>query len=75
MAILTEQDRRELKELANSPTLREDLQTPARGRSRHFFRGGKVDVDLVVAFLTELNEMIDHQPKPFKAIRDGDMRL
>jgi hypothetical protein len=75
MAVLTEEERRELKELAASLALREDLQTLARRRARHFVRNGQVDVDLAVAFLTEINEMINHQPKPFKAIIDGDMRL
>ena len=75
MAILSEQERRELKELAASPALREDLQTLARRRSRHFFRNGRVDVDLVVAFLTEFNEMINHRPKPFKKIMDQNMKL
>jgi hypothetical protein len=75
MAILSEQERRELKELAASPALREDLQTLARRRSRHFFRNGQVDVDLVVAFLTEFNDMINHRPKPFKKIIDRNLKL
>lgn len=75
MAGLTEEERRELKELAVSPALREDLQTLARRRRRHFRRDGQVDLDLVLAFLIEFNEMIDHQPKPFKAIIDAEMRL
>jgi hypothetical protein len=75
MAVLTEQERRELKELAASSSLREDLQILSRRHSRHFFRDGRVDVDLIVVFLTEFNEMINHQPKPFKKIIDHDMRL
>ena len=75
MALLTEQERQELKELAASPALREDLQTLARRRSYHFFRDGRVDVDLVVAFLTEFNDMINHRPKPFKKIIDLNMKL
>ncbi len=75
MAILTEQERQELKRLAASPSLREDLQTLARLRVRSIWREGRVDVDLAVTFLTEFNEMINHQPKPFKEIMDRDMRL
>ena len=75
MGILTEEERRELKELAASAALREDMQTLARRRARHFLRDGRVDIDLVVTFLTEFNEMINHQPKPFKVIIDRDMRL
>jgi hypothetical protein len=75
MGNLTEEERRELKELAASPALREDLRTLARRRARHFFRDGQVDLDLVLAFLTEFNEMINHQPKPFQAILDQDMKL
>ncbi len=75
MAVLTEQERRELKELAASPSLREDLQTLSRLRSHHFIFAGRVDLDRVVAFLTDFNEMINHQPKPFKKIIDHDMKL
>ena len=42
MAVLTEQERRELKELAASPALREDLQFLSRCRYRHFIREGRV---------------------------------
>jgi hypothetical protein len=75
MAILTDQERRELKRLAASPALREDLQTLARLQARSFWREGRVDIDQVVTFLTEFNEMINHQPKPFKIISNRDMRL
>jgi hypothetical protein len=75
MAVLTEAERRELRELAASASLREDMQTLSRLSVRHFFRDGEVDVDLVVAFFDEFNEMIDHQPKPFKPIIERDMRL
>jgi hypothetical protein len=75
MPIFTEEERRELKELAASAALREDMQTLGRRRACHFRRDGRVDIDLVVTFLTEFNEMINHQPKPFKAIIDRDMRL
>jgi hypothetical protein len=75
MAVLTEEERRELKELAASPVLREDLQTLSRLRARHFIVDGRVDLDRVMAFLTEFNEMIHHQPKPFKKILDHDMKL
>jgi hypothetical protein len=75
MAFFTEEERRELQELAASKALREDLQTLARRRIRHFLRDGQVDIDRILAFLTDFNEMINHQPKPFKAIIDHDMRL
>jgi hypothetical protein len=75
MAGLTDEERRELKELAASAALREDLHTLARRRVRHFWRDGQVDIDQALAFLIEFNEMINHQPKPFKAIIDRDMRL
>jgi hypothetical protein len=75
MANLSEEERQELKELAASPTLKEDLQTLARRRTRHFWRDGQVDLDRALAFLMEFNEMINHQPKNFKAIIDRDMRL
>jgi hypothetical protein len=75
MAILSEAECQELKELAASPSLRDDLRNLARRQAGHFLRDGEVDLDLVVAFLTEFNEMIDHQPKPFKQISDENMKL
>ena len=73
MAFFTEEERRELKELAASQLYGKTCR-PWRALP-HFLRDGRVDVDRVLAFLTEFNEMINHQPKPFKAIIDHDMRL
>ena len=75
MAVLTDQERRELEELAASASLREDLQGLSRCRFRHFIREGRVNVDQVVTFSTDFNEMIKHQPKPFKKIIDHNMKL
>lgn len=75
MAVLTEEERQELKALVASPSIRGDLQILSRRRARHFIVDGQVDLDRVVAFLTEFNELINHQPKPFKKIIDHTMKL
>lgn len=36
---------------------------------------GKVDMDKLVDFLTQYNEFINHNPRPFKKIIDKDMKL
>lgn len=75
MARLTDEERRELRELAAGAALRQDLRLVSDRRRRLFQRRGQADIDLLVAFLVEFNEMIDHRPKPFKKIVARDMKL
>ena len=40
-----------------------------------FVKDGVVDVDAYIDFVTQFNEFIGHEPKPFRQIIDKDMRL
>ena len=73
--VLSEQEKRELRDLARSPQMKEDLRKIAENRYDPFLVDGEVDMDRIVAFLTEYNSFIDHAPKPFRKIMDGNMRL
>jgi hypothetical protein len=42
---------------------------------RPFIKHGEVDVDAYIAFVTGFNEFINHEPKPFKPMKDKDMKL
>lgn len=66
---------KELLELSKSDSLRKDMQTVASQRHNPFLKDGKVDVDAYIEFLSEYNEFINHEPKPFKPIKDKIMRL
>jgi hypothetical protein len=36
---------------------------------------GEIDLNRLVEFLTEFNEFINHEPKPFRRIIDKNMKL
>lgn len=65
----------ELREMAGSIALKNDMEAIARGRHNPFIKAGRVDVDAYISFVSEFNEFINHEPKPFKQIIDKDMRL
>ena len=65
----------EIRELARSETLKNDLAAVAASRHNPFVREGVVDVDAYIEFVTAFNEFINHEPKPFTPIIDRDMRL
>jgi len=56
---------KELFELSKSDSLRKDMQTVSLQRHNPFLKDGKVDVDAYIEFLSEYNEFINHEPKPF----------
>jgi len=66
---------KEFQELAHSESFRKDMETVRLGRLHAFVKDGKVDIDAYLAFVTEFNEFISHEPKPFRQIVDKDMRL
>ncbi|MCL5062326.1 MAG: hypothetical protein M0Z70_11255 [Nitrospiraceae bacterium] len=66
---------KELFELSKSDSLRKDMQTVSLQRHNPFLKDGKVDVDAYIEFLSEYNEFINHEPKPFSPIKDKIMRL
>lgn len=72
---ISEKAAKELVELSRSAKLRADMEKVASSRHNPFFKDGKADVDAYIEFVTQYNEFINHQPKPFKKIIDKDMRL
>jgi hypothetical protein len=66
---------KELIELAQSASFREDMETLAVRWRRPFLKDGEVDVDAYIEFVTAFNEFISHEPKPFNAMVERDMRL
>lgn len=66
---------KELIELAKSEDFRRDTEMLCLRNKSPFIKDGKVDVDAYIEFVTQFNEFINHEPKPFKPMVDRDMRL
>ena len=73
--MLSDEEKRELIDIAKSSKLREDLRKLSEKRHNPFIVDGDVDIDHLLTFLTEYNAFINHTPKPFRRIADRDMRL
>ena len=73
--MLNAEAKKELKELARSTQLREDMRRLEKSRHNPFLVDGKVDADRYIEFLKEYNAFINNAPKPFQRIIDRDMRL
>lgn len=65
----------EVAALSESAQLREDMRTAAKEKYIPLLKDGKVDIDAYIAFVTQFNEFINHQRKPFRKISDRDMIL
>jgi hypothetical protein len=65
----------EIRSLANSEALKNDLDAVRASRLNPFIKDGVVDVDAYIEFVTAFNEFINHEPKPFVRMIDKDMRL
>lgn len=65
----------ELYEMSKSETLRLDMRRVAAGRHNPFIKDGQTDIDACLTFLMEYNEFINHEPKPFRKIKDTVMLL
>ena len=75
MEVISEVEKRELLRLAKSFSLRKDMRYLSSNRHNPFVKDGKVDVDACVEFVTQYNEFINHEPKPFKPMVDKVMKL
>lgn len=51
------------------------MRAIAEGRHNPCVRDGQVDVDAYVKFVCEYNEFINHEPKTFKPMKIGKMKL
>jgi len=75
MARLTEAEKKEILEIASSKTIREDMRYLANHRHNPLLINGSVDMDRLIDLLTQFNEFINHQQKPFKPMIDRVMKL
>jgi len=71
----TEEERDELRNLAQSPSLREDMRRLAANRHTPFIVNGQVDTERLITFLTEYNEFINHTTRPFRPIIEREIKL
>jgi len=72
---LSQKAEKELIDLAKSDSFKKDIEMLRSRWQMPFIRDGKVDADAYIEFVTQFNEFINHEPKPFKPIIDRDMRL
>jgi hypothetical protein len=75
MALLSKKEREELLRLAKSSSMREDMKYLRDNRHNPVIVNGQVDMNRLITFLTEFNEFINHEPKPFKPMIDRVMKL
>ena len=75
MTKLTEEEKRELKEFAQSSTFKADLRKISENRYNPFIVKDRIDIDRFVIFLSEYNCFISHTLKPFRKIKDKKNRL
>jgi len=72
---LSSEAEKELINLAESETFKNDMEMLRLRWQAPFIKDGKVDVDAYIEFVQQFNEFINHEPKPFKLMIDKDMRL
>ena len=72
---LSQAAKEEIRELARSEALKNDMAAVVASRHNPFVHEGVVDVDAYIEFVTAFNEFINHEPKPFTPMIDRDMRL
>ena len=73
--MLSDQDKKELLEMARSRQMREDFRIMAGNRHNPFLVNGVVDLDKFIDFLNDYNEFIGHTSRPFRKIIDKKMLL
>ncbi|MBI4839413.1 MAG: hypothetical protein HY806_09820 [Nitrospirae bacterium] len=72
---LSSEAEKELIDLAESETFKNDMDMLRLHWQAPFIKDGKVDVDAYIEFVQQFNKFINHEPKPFKPMIDKDMRL
>lgn len=66
---------KELLELSRSDSLRKDMEAVRSNMYNPFFKDGKINIDAYIEFVTQFNEFINHEPKPFRKMIDKVMKL
>ncbi len=73
---LTESEKKELLCLSRSASLRKDLRLLTDTRHNPVTaEGGEVDMDRLLAFLTQFNRILGHKIKTFRPMKDGCMKM
>ncbi len=75
MAKLSEEEKKELREFAQSSTFKADLRKISENRYNPFIFKDNIDIDRFIIFLSEYNCFINHTLKPFRKIKDKKNRL
>lgn len=72
---ISQQAVEEFLELSRFKSLKKDMEILMLQQHDPFIKKGEVYIDVYIEFVTQFNEFINHQPKPFRRIIDRDMRL
>ena len=72
---VSDKSQEELLKHSQSVAFKNDMKIIAGQRHNPFIKNGNVDVDAYIEFVTQYNEFINHQPKPFRRMIDNDMKL
>lgn len=75
MTTISEKAKKEILKLSKSKVFRKDMKAVASKCHNPFFKNRKANIKNYVEFVTQFNEFINHEPKPFRKIIDRDMRL
>ncbi len=66
---------REIADLSQSDSLKKDMSTIRSQKHCPFENDKTMTVEAFLEFISQYNEFINHEPKPFKKIIDKDMIL
>jgi hypothetical protein len=75
MSFLSEQERQEMLRFSESASMRKDMEYLSLHRHNPVLVNGAFDMDRLIEFLSQFNEFINHQPKPFLPMIEKDMKL
>lgn len=73
--MLSDQDKKELLEMAHSKRIREDFRIMDSNRHNPFLVNDVVNLDKFIDFLNDYNEFTGHTLRPFRKIIDKKMLL
>ncbi|MFQ3574772.1 MAG: hypothetical protein SNJ53_09105 [Thermodesulfovibrionales bacterium] len=73
--MFSEEERKEILRVTNSSSLKKDIEYLSSHRHNPVIIEGRIDLDRLIEFLTQFNEFINHEMKPFKPIIEKEMKL
>jgi hypothetical protein len=75
MSLISEQERQEMLRVAGSTSMRKDMEYLSSHRHNPVLVNGAFDMDRLIEYLSQFNEFINHQLKPFRPMIEKDMKL